>query len=209
MVPEADLLPNELRRPFAPPARSKRVAEAAVAARRVLEEEGAGALTMRRLADEMGIQAPSLYKHFSGKADLELLLVEDAMFEIGEVTHQALHSSGRADALLELLVTYRIYCLAHPNLYRLATGGRLPRERLPEGLEEWAGNPWFVVTGDSSLAQALWSFAHGMVSLELDDRYPTGSDLASTWQVGAAAFERAVDCIDMAEGGVGRPPTRP
>jgi hypothetical protein len=58
-------------------------------------------------------------------------------------------------------------------------------------LEEWAGNPWFVVTGDPSLAQALWSFAHGMLILELDDRYPPGSDLDSTWRAGAAAFEHA------------------
>jgi hypothetical protein len=62
---------------------------------------------------------------------------------------------------------------------------------LPEGLEEWAGNPWFVVTGESALAQALWSFAHGMLILELDQRYPPGSDLSSTWQAGATAFELA------------------
>ena len=190
-VPDAELLPDELQRPLAAPTRSTRVAESAAAARRVLEGEGAAALTMRRLAEEMGIQAPSLYKHFSGKADLELLLVEDAMFEIGEVTHEALRTRGPGGPLLKLLVTYRAYGLAHPNLYRLATGGRLPRERLPDGLEEWAGNPWFVVTGDSSLAQALWSFAHGMVVLELDDRYPPGSDLGSTWRAGAAAFDHA------------------
>lgn len=190
-MPDADLLPNELQRPLVAPTRSARVSESAAAARHVLEGEGAAALTMRRLAEEMGIQAPSLYKHFSGKADLELLLVEDAMFEIGEVTHQALRSRGPGSPLLELLFTYRTYGLAHPNLYRLATGGRLPRERLPDGLEAWAGNPWFVVTADSSLAQALWSFAHGMVILELDDRYPPGSDLGSTWRVGAAAFDHA------------------
>ena len=61
--------------------------------------------------------------------------------------------------------------------------------RLPEGLEEWAGNPWFVVTGDPWLAQALWSFAHGMLILELDQRYPPGSDLRRTWRAGANAFE--------------------
>ena len=95
--------------------------------------------------------------------------------------------------LLNLLLTYRAYSLGHPNLYRLATRGPLDRQRLPEGLEEWAGNPWFVVTGDPSSAQALWSLAHGMVILELDDRYPKGSDLDATWRAGAAAFEQAAD----------------
>jgi AcrR family transcriptional regulator len=184
------LLPGELDRPALPPPRSRRVAEAAEVARRVLEEDGAAALTMRRLADEMDIQAPSLYKHFAGKADVELLLIEDAMFAIGEATHQALHRPGPEGPLRALLVTYRTFSLAHPNLYRLATGGRLPRAGLPEGLEEWAGNPWFVVTGDPSLAQALWSFAHGMVILELDGRYPPDSDLDETWGTGARVFER-------------------
>jgi len=191
----ATLLPGEVRRPLAPPKRSNRVAEAVAASHRILEKEGVDALTMRRVAGEMGIQAPSLYKHFSGKADLEGLLIEDALFDVGEVTHRALHDPGGRSLLLNLLLEYRSHALSHPNLYRLATSGPLDRQRLPQGLEEWAGNPWFVVTGEPLLAQALWSMAHGMVILELDDRYPADSDLDPTWQAGAAAFERAVALI--------------
>jgi len=165
------------------------VAEAVAAARRIVEEHGLPALTMRRLADELGMQAPSLYKHFSGKAAVELAMVDDAMFELGDACHRALHQPGTGSRLVDLVTVYRRYCVAHPNLYRLATGGPLDRDGLTEGLEEWAGNPWFVVTGDPSLAQALWSFAHGMVVLEIDGRYPPGSDLDRTWLAGAAAFE--------------------
>jgi AcrR family transcriptional regulator len=185
------LLPGEVARPEHALARSPRVAEIVEAARRVLEDEGAGALTMRRLAEELHIQAPSLYKHFSGKAEVESVLVADAMFALGDVTHAVLHVGGPETALQRLLDVYHSYGSAHPNLYRLATSGHLDRERLPEGLEEWAGNPWFVVTGESALAQALWSFAHGMLILELDQRYPKGSDLRSTWRAGATAFELA------------------
>jgi hypothetical protein len=46
-----------------------------------------------------------------------------------------------------------------------------------------------VVTAQAELAQALWSFAHGMVILELDDRYPPQSDLDGAWRAGASAFE--------------------
>jgi len=184
-----ELLPGELARPRPPLARPPRVVESVAAARRILEQEGAGALTMRRLAEELSMQAPSLYKHFSGKAALESALIEDSMFDIGAVTHRALHEAAPEGPLHSLLVAYRSYCLAHPNLYRLATSGRLQRDTLPEGLEQWAGNPWFVVTGDPSLAQALWSFAHGMLILEIDDRYPPGSDLDQTWRAGGAAFD--------------------
>jgi AcrR family transcriptional regulator len=166
------------------------VAEAVAAARQILEDDGADALTMRRLADDMGMQAPSLYKHFTSKADLEQLLIEDALFDAGDVGHGALRVPDGTSRLFDLLAAYRGFSFAHPNLYRLVTSGPLVRQLLPEGLEEWAGNPWYVVTGDASLAQALWSFAHGMVILELDGRYPPGSDLDGTWRAGATAFEQ-------------------
>jgi AcrR family transcriptional regulator len=185
------LLPGELARP-ASPERSRRPRQIVAAAMEILETEGARSLTMRRLADELDIQAPSLYKHFSSKADLELALIEVALFEMGDVTHAAIHDCEPEAPLAKLLVAYRGHALAHANVYRLATGGPLTRERLASGLEEWAGNPWYVVTGDPALAQALWSFAHGMVILELDSRYPPESDLDATWRAGATAFELAV-----------------
>jgi AcrR family transcriptional regulator len=188
---DEELLPGEIGRPDRGAVRPARVAQTVAAARRLLEDEGPAALTMRRLADALGIRAPSLYKHFANKAALESALIEDALFDVGEVTHRAVHRTGTTGPVLGLLTTYRGYGVAHPNLYRLVTGGRLPRETLPPGLEEWAGNPWFVVTGDPSGAQALWSFAHGMVILELDGRYPPGSDLDQTWRAGAAAFDRS------------------
>jgi AcrR family transcriptional regulator len=187
------LLPGEIERPEPLPPRSTRVAEIIEAARHVLEDEGPDTLTMRRLADELGIQAPSLYKHFPGKAGVELALIEDGLADIGQVSHRAIHQPGSVGRLNALLNAYRRYSLSHPNLYRLATSGPLSRDQLPSGLEEWAGNPWFVVTGDPSMAQALWSFAHGMVILELDNRYPPGSDLDQTWRIGAAAFGRSVN----------------
>jgi AcrR family transcriptional regulator len=186
-----ELLPGEVPRPARGDDRPARVAETVAAAGQILESEGPGALTMRRLAEELGIRAPSLYKHFVNKAAVELALIEDALFDIGDVTHGAIATPGPRGALRSLLHTYRRYCLSRPNLYRLATSGFLPRQDLPAGLEEWAGNPWFVVTRESTVAQALWSFAHGMVILELDNRYPPGSDLDATWEAGAAAFERS------------------
>ena len=46
------------------------------------------------------------------------------------------------------------------------------------------------------LARALWSFAHGMVILEIDGRYPPDvrdSELDRTWEAGAVAFAGLVD----------------
>lgn len=168
--------------------RSGRAAEIVAAALRILEEEGPDNLTMRRLAAAVGIRAPSLYKHFSTKRAVEAALIEEGMLELGKALHLAVAVPGRRGAVRSLLDAYRRAALAKPALYRLATAKPLPREALPSGLEEWAGAPFFLATGDPWRAQALFSFAHGMVVLELDDRFPEGSDLGRTWRAGAAAF---------------------
>lgn len=165
-----------------------RADEVVAAARLVLERDGAGGLTMRSVADELGIRAPSLYKHVAGKGTIVVMLIEAALREMGESLHAALRRPGRDGAVAALLRAYRRHALAHPNLYRLATAGPLARGELEPGLEDWAGEPFLLVTGDANRAQALWAFTHGMVILELDGRFPDGSDLDLTWARGAASF---------------------
>jgi AcrR family transcriptional regulator len=50
----------------------------------LLEREGPAALTMRRLAAELGMKAPSLYKHVSGRDDIEAGLQARALVSMGE-----------------------------------------------------------------------------------------------------------------------------
>ena len=160
----------------------------------LLESEGRDALTMRRLGQALGIRAPSIYKHLPGKHAVEVALIEAGLAERGEALHQAVtdqQAAPGAGAVAGLLAVYRAEALARPNLYRLATSGQLPRGELTPGLEDWAGQPWLLTAGDPFLAQAMWSFAHGMVILELDRRYPDGSDLDRTWRAGADAFTLA------------------
>jgi len=180
-----------------PVGRSARASEIVAAARLLLEREGPEALTMRRLGEELGIRAPSLYKHLTSKKAIEVALIEDAFRDIGAALRAALEGQDSPlDATRSLLATYRQLSLAQPNLYRLATAGRLPRGDLTPGLEEWAGEPFLLVTGEPHLAQALWSFAHGMVILEIDGRYPPDvrdSELDRTWEAGAVAFAGLVD----------------
>lgn len=175
-------------------------------ARRLLEEDGPESVTMRHLAGDLGIKAPSLYKHFAGKSAVELAIVCDGLVEIGEISHAAVANPGERGPLMTLLREYRRYCVGHPNLYRLATGRRWPRHELPDGLEEWAGKPWYLVTGDPILGQALWSFAHGVVILELDERFLPGSDPEGTLAAGGAAFLLSTDEALLSTDGAVPPP---
>ncbi len=49
------------------------------------------------------------------------------------------------------------------------------RADLPSGSEEWTGKALLLATGDAPRDQALFSFVHGMVIFELDDRFPAGA----------------------------------
>lgn len=151
------------------------------AARAVLEREGWQTLTMRTLADELGIAAPSLYKHFASKDALRTQLIGLALKEFGEAVRPV-------TSVATLVRRYRDVAADNPQLYRLATSGTLDREALPPGLEEWSGSPFFEATGDAHRAQALWAAVHGMVVLELDGRFPTGTAPEATWRELVAHF---------------------
>jgi AcrR family transcriptional regulator len=159
---------------------SPRAREIVAAARELLEDEGA--VSMRRLADRLGIKAPSLYKHLPGKQALEAALISDAFLEAAE-------RFERAADLTELGAAYRAFALEHPHLYRLMFQGRLPRERLTPGAEARAAAPVIAaVGGDPDRARATFAFAHGMVILELDGRFPDDADLDAAWERGLRAF---------------------
>jgi AcrR family transcriptional regulator len=174
-----------------PVERSARVGQIVAAARELVETEGADALTMRRLADELGIRAPSLYKHLPGRDGVVARLVDDTLFETGDRMHQAVSgpaAGATGGPIAALLAAYRAFGREHPNLYRLVTTGDLPRSALTPGIEDWAGEPFYRATGDPYRAQALWAFAHGTLILEIDRRFLPGSDLDRTWTAGARAF---------------------
>lgn len=183
------MLPSEATARPAGTLRSARLQEVIEAATAVLDADGAGALTMRRLADDLGMRAPSLYNHVRDKATLEAALIEDALFDLGDALHAALARPGRQGVVTSVMQTYRRRSLEVPNRYRLATSGRLRRDLLPEWLEDWAGQPFYLAADrDEYRSQALWSLAHGMVILEIDGRYPEGCDLGQTWKAAATAF---------------------
>jgi AcrR family transcriptional regulator len=154
----------------------------------MLEEEGSDALTMRNLADRMGIRAPSLYKHVQDKDDIVAGLQERALLDFGRHL-----SAVSGQGLVPLAEAYRSWARAHPRLYEVATRRPLARDRIAPGVEYAAAEPLVTaVGGDEHLARALWALAHGLVDLELSDRFPPRADLDATWRKALAGFERTV-----------------
>ena len=169
--------------------RSARAESIVAAALAILEEEGPEALTMRRLADAVGIRAPSLYKHFPDKAAVEVVLIEHGFAVVALAFEEAFACDG---ATLEtFMAAYRAVALAHPHLYRLMNAGPLPRHLLTPGVEERAAALLLQVLPQPDLARAAFAFAHGMTMLELDDRFPPQADIAAAWRAGTQALQAA------------------
>ena len=174
----ADSAPNPL---------SPRALEIVAAARTLLEEEGPDALSMRRIADSLGIKASSIYKHLPDKQACENALISEGFEEQALLFESAVEKA--ADPVTALAVAYRDFAHRHPHLYRLMTERALDREKLVPGAESRAARPIVeAFAGDIDLARAAWSFAHGMTILELNDRFPPGADLDAAWAVGIAAL---------------------
>ena len=97
------------------------IAEAAV---RLVDREGLSALSMRRLGSELGVEAMSLYSHFSTKEEI-LNEVVDLLFRDVELPRE---SADWEEYSRELFSAVRRVLLAHPNTVPLLVT-RYPRSR--------------------------------------------------------------------------------
>jgi AcrR family transcriptional regulator len=89
------------------------------AARRLLEREGAEAVTMRRVGDAVGITAMAIYRHFPDRDALLDALANDAFADLARALESTV-GNGRFEArLFRLTDTVVEHALAHPRLFEL------------------------------------------------------------------------------------------
>ena len=166
-----------------------RAREIVAVARELLESEGADAMTMRRVADRLGIRAPSLYKHLPDKAALESAIIVAGFEEAAAAFEAATADADEAvEPMAALVQAYRAFVAANPNVYRLMTERPLPRQQLPAGLEARTAAPLVRAAGGAAQARAAWAFIHGMVMLELNQRFPSDGVTEQAWSAGITAF---------------------
>jgi AcrR family transcriptional regulator len=169
-----------------------RLSQIVSAGRRLLEEQGPDALSMRNVAAAIGIRAPSLYEHVADKRTLENAIVAQGLDEQGAVTAEALRAGG--DPLTAIADAWRTWALDHPHVYRLIYARGLDRH-VPDvaAAEQRAGDAIRTLTGaDLASARVIWAFAHGMVMLELNDRLPPGPAVDELWERGLEALRPLV-----------------
>lgn len=153
-------------------------------AREMLRESGWGGVSMRRLATRIGVKAPSLYKHISGKEELFRLLLEEMLVALADRLQEACDAEPTAASVL---AAYREQAVADPHGYRLIARTKIVDVTEPDALDRRIRAPFVAVTGDEHRGLALWAFAHGLVTAELVQ--DSGVDLDGVWAAGAAAFQ--------------------
>ncbi len=87
------------------------------AAARLADAEGLSAVTLARLARELGVRSPSLYTHIAGLDDLRRRIGTIGAIQLGEALSAAAAGRAQGDALAAVAHAYRRYAREHPGAY--------------------------------------------------------------------------------------------
>ena len=133
----------------------------------LLEEHGPGALSMRRLADRLGVAPTALYTHVRGKADLIEGLIDQVY---AGLTLKPDPSGDWTQQLATLSQDVRAHLLAHPAVvpYALQQPGLGPHSlRLGEAIYAILRPAGFSDQAVVGTVYALLTYILGFVALEV------------------------------------------
>jgi AcrR family transcriptional regulator len=85
----------------------------------LIDEHGAQALTLARVAGELGVATPSLYKHVGGLDDLLARVAVATTAELAARLGAASRGRAGRDALTAIADEYRRFAREHPGTYPL------------------------------------------------------------------------------------------
>ncbi len=116
-------------------AREQMTTEILDAARGHLAEQGAGGLSLRAVAREVGMVSSAIYRYFDSRDALLTALITDAYNSLGEAVESAERSVPREDLLgrwRATAMTVRAWALDNPHLYALVYGSPVPGYAAPQ-----------------------------------------------------------------------------
>jgi AcrR family transcriptional regulator len=144
------------------------------AAARIADAEGLDAVTLARVAAELGVRPPSLYNHVEGHGGLLRALAVRGVRELTAALREAAVGRSGADALGATARAYRAYAHAHPGLYAATVAAPAPDDPEHQAAARETVDVVFAVLrgwsleGDDAVhaARAFRSSLHGFVGLE-------------------------------------------
>ena len=143
------------------------------AAERLVAAKGWEGLTMAALAADLGVRAPSLYRHVESLDVVRNELRLRSVRELGEVVRAAVMGRSGLDGLHALTDAHRAYAQDHPERYLAQTG--LPGDEAMREAGRRLGEAGYAVLASLGIDEdqlpvataQLAALVHGFVTLEL------------------------------------------
>jgi AcrR family transcriptional regulator len=188
-----------------------------VATKKLLAESGrADDVSMRAVADAVGVTPPSIYLHFADKNELLDAVVADVFRELDDaMVAGAAQETSPLGRLFAFGLSYVRFAVSHPEHYRIATMDPCPRPNIE--VDEVLRSSAFehfratvvecveagIFTGDElPITLDLWAAAHGVAALYIAKPYlPWGSvdEFAGRVLCAAAAGHAVATLLDDAD----------
>ena len=162
----------------------------------IADAQGLEAVTLARVAGELGVRAPSLYNHVDGRPDLLRAMALRGVRELAAALREAAVGRSGADALSAAAHAYRDYATAHPGLYAatVAAPAGDDEEHLAAAAEAvdvlLAVMRAWGLQGDEAIhaVRAVRSAVHGFVAIEAAGGFGMHVDVD-------VSFDRLVDTL--------------
>jgi AcrR family transcriptional regulator len=167
-----------------------RVVDAAAA---IADADGLDAVTLARVAGELGVRAPSLYNHVDGRSALLRAIAVLGVRELTAALREAAVGRASADALTAAADAYRAYARAHPGRYAATVAAPTVGDEEHSAAAAEAVDVLLAVMrgwdleGDDAIhaVRAFRSAVHGFVAIEASGGFGMAVDVD-------ASFDRLV-----------------
>jgi AcrR family transcriptional regulator len=164
------------------------------AAADLADEIGLANLTMGRLAERLGVRAPSLYKHVASQDDLTRRIAALALGEAADAIGTATQGRAGRDALDAAAHALRTFVVSHPGRYAATFGIEPTGPDDPIAVAEARGlGPFVAVLRGYDIAEtdmthalrALRSIFHGFATVEAAGgfQWSTDTDASFDWLI--------------------------
>jgi AcrR family transcriptional regulator len=179
------------------------------AASALADGEGVEAVTLARLASELGVRPPSLYKHVAGLDAIRRALAVRGIAEASRRLQRATIGKSRDAALFALAHAYWQFARDRPGLYAASLRAAKPGEKdVAAAGDALLGTVLAVLAGygvrNSDALHAtrgLRAIIHGFVSLDAAGGFRLKLDLDESFHRLLAAFARDLALRGEAGGG--------
>jgi AcrR family transcriptional regulator len=158
------------------------------AALRTIQRDGVAALTLRGVADDLGVSRTALYRHFADKSALLAAVAAQGFAALRAALVDAWEKGGKGRRGFEAMgEAYVRFAIANPSYYRVMFGGSL-RGISRDAVLEQEGAAAFQVLVDALvdqqrarlvraddpllLARFIWAVVHGIAMLAIDGQLP-------------------------------------